>query len=178
MEDPVRKFHDYGRQILGRSKSFMLVGFHPLPCVTHTHKQLISQSDMMLDSLGIRHNDIDHGQWHPFASSDTCSSSSMDSANPGHLPTLQISDTNLSELTMNDTTPQEPTESAPPRDLRAELLQDLSIQLAETLESNGSLPITAQEALVKLLDSETPTAAQIIAAASKSEYEEGETDSE
>jgi len=79
---------------------------------------------------------------------------------------------------MADTTAQEPEEPALPRDLRAELFQDLSTQFATALESNGSLPAAAKEALAELLDSETPTAAQIIAAASKNDPEEGEAGNE
>ena len=78
----------------------------------------------------------------------------------------------------NDTTPQAAEESEAPRDLRAELFHDLSTQFAAALESDGSLPVAAQEALVELLDSELPTAAQIIAAASKNDPEEGEADNE
>lgn len=73
---------------------------------------------------------------------------------------------------MDDTAPQEVEEPAPPRDLRTELFEDLSTQFATALESNGSLPLAAQKALVQLLDSEVPTAAQIIAAASINDPEE------
>lgn len=68
---------------------------------------------------------------------------------------------------MDATTPHDVEEPAPPRDLRAELFQNLSTRFAEALKSNGSLPTTAQEALLQLLDSDAPTAAEVIAAASK-----------
>lgn len=67
---------------------------------------------------------------------------------------------------MGPTTPQEAEEPAPPRDLRAELFQDLTTQFQTALDSNDSLPAAAREALVELLDSDAPTAAEIIAAAS------------
>ncbi len=59
----------------------------------------------------------------------------------------------------------------PPRqtDLRAELFKDLSARLTSELSSKGSLPTAAQKALVELLESDAPTAAEIIAAASKSD---------
>ena len=65
---------------------------------------------------------------------------------------------------MDDTSPKEAEEPGPPRDLRAELFEDLSARFAAALESDESLPATAQEALVDLLDSDAPTADQIIAA--------------
>ena len=49
-----------------------------------------------------------------------------------------------------------------------ELFQDLSTRFASELSSKGALPTAAQEALVELLDSDAPTAAEIIAAASMS----------
>lgn len=70
---------------------------------------------------------------------------------------------------MDATTPPEAEEPAPPRDLRAELFQDLSTEFTAALNSNGSLPSVAREALVELLDSEAPTAAEIIAAASQND---------
>lgn len=70
---------------------------------------------------------------------------------------------------METTTPQEAEEPAPPRDLRAELFQNLSTQFTAALNSDGSLPTDAREALGELLDSEVPTAAEVIAAASKSD---------
>ena len=79
---------------------------------------------------------------------------------------------------MNEATPQVTEEADSPRDLRAELFGDLSAQFAEALETDGSLPAAAQEALVVLLDSEAATAAQIIAAASKSDPEEEEAPNE
>ena len=75
---------------------------------------------------------------------------------------------------MDDPTQEEAEAPAPPRDLREELFQDLSSQFSAALESDGSLPATAQNALVELLDSEALTAAQIISAASKSDPEEEE----
>jgi hypothetical protein len=79
---------------------------------------------------------------------------------------------------MDDPTPEEAEELAPPRDLRAQLFQDLSTRFTAALESDGSLPAAAQKALVELIDSEAPTAAQIIGAASKSDPEEEEAPSE
>ena len=79
---------------------------------------------------------------------------------------------------MDAATPQDVEESAPPRDLRAELFQALSTRFAEALESNGSLPAAAQVALVQLLDSESPTAAEVIAAASKNDSVEEEVGDE
>lgn len=73
---------------------------------------------------------------------------------------------------MNETPQHIPEEPEAPRDLRAELFENLSTQFAAALKADGSLPTTAQEALVELLDSETPTAAQIISAASKLDTEE------
>lgn len=72
---------------------------------------------------------------------------------------------------------QEPEDLTMPRDLRVELFQDLSDQFAAALNSDESLPSPAREALAELLDSDAPTAAEIIAAASKDEYvEEDVTD--
>jgi hypothetical protein len=70
---------------------------------------------------------------------------------------------------MDEAAPQVMEEAESPRDLRAELFGDLSTQFAAALEDDGSLPAAAQKALVKLLDSDAPTAAEIIAAASKSD---------
>ena len=77
---------------------------------------------------------------------------------------------------MDDTAPQEAEEPAIPRDLRKELFEGLSAQFTAALESNGSLPLAAQEALVQLLDSEAPTSAEIIAAASINDPAEAEAD--
>ena len=66
--------------------------------------------------------------------------------------------------------PQEPEDLTMPRDLRVELFQDLSDQFAAALNSDESLPSTAREALAELLDSDAPTAAEIIAAASKGDH--------
>ena len=79
---------------------------------------------------------------------------------------------------MDDVAPQEIEAPEPPRDLRAELFQNVSARFAESVESNGSLPVAAQKALVALLDSEAATAAQIIAAASKDDPEQGEAGNE
>jgi len=79
---------------------------------------------------------------------------------------------------MDATTPHDAEESAPPKDLRAELFQTLSTQFAEALESDGSLPAAAQEALIQLLDSESPTPAEVIAAALKNDPVEEEADDE
>jgi len=64
-----------------------------------------------------------------------------------------------------------PQLAQPPRasDLRVELFQDLSTRFASELSSKDALPTIAQEALVELLDSDAPTAAEIVAAASKSD---------
>lgn len=70
---------------------------------------------------------------------------------------------------MDKATPQVTEDAEPPRDLRAELFGDLSTQFAAALEAGGSLPAAAQKALVELLDSDAPTAAEIILAASKSD---------
>jgi hypothetical protein len=70
---------------------------------------------------------------------------------------------------MESATPPQPEQPPQPSDLRAELLQDLSTRFASELSSKDSLPIAAQEALVELLDSDAPTAAEIVAAASKSD---------
>jgi hypothetical protein len=70
---------------------------------------------------------------------------------------------------MDTTTPREAVEPESRRDLRAELYQNLSTQFAAALDSNGSLPTAARMALVELLDSDAPTATEIIAAVSKSD---------
>lgn len=75
---------------------------------------------------------------------------------------------------MDATTPHDAEEPVSPRDLRAELFQDLSARFAAALESNGSLPSAAQEELVQLLDLEAPTAAEVIAAASTEDSVEEE----
>jgi len=75
--------------------------------------------------------------------------------------------------------PQEPEDpTPPPRDLRAELLQDLSIEFASALISDASIPATAREALVELLDSDAPTAAEIIVAVFKKDPIEEEVTNE
>ena len=79
---------------------------------------------------------------------------------------------------MDDTIPQVAKEPEAPRDLRAELFQGLSTQFAAALETNGSLPAEAQEALVALLDSDAPTATEIVAAASKNDPSEKEAGNE
>lgn len=79
---------------------------------------------------------------------------------------------------MDDDTPQAVEDPEAPRDLRAELFQGLSTQFAAALESNGSLPAVAQEALIALLDSDAPTAAEIVAAASRSDPAEEEEGNE
>lgn len=70
---------------------------------------------------------------------------------------------------MESATPPQPEQPPLPSDLRAELFQDLSTRFASELGSKGSLPTAAQEALVELLDLDAPTAAEIVAAASKSD---------
>lgn len=70
---------------------------------------------------------------------------------------------------MESATPSQPEQPQRPPDLREELFQDLSARFASELSSKGSLPTAAQEGLVELLDSDAPTAAEIVAAASKSD---------
>jgi hypothetical protein len=70
---------------------------------------------------------------------------------------------------MESATPPQSEIPKLPSDLRAELFQDLSTRFALELGSKDSLPTAAQEALVELLDLDAPTAAEIIAAASKSD---------
>jgi hypothetical protein len=70
---------------------------------------------------------------------------------------------------METTTPAQAEEPTRPADLRVELFQDLLQRFAAALSSNGSLPVAAQEALVELLNSDAPTAAEIAAAASKND---------
>jgi|GEM_PF-2491173 len=70
---------------------------------------------------------------------------------------------------MESTTPPQAEEPTRPADLRAELFQDLAAQFASALSSKGTLPATAQKALFELLDSDAPTAAEIITGASKND---------
>jgi hypothetical protein len=70
---------------------------------------------------------------------------------------------------MESTAQQKPNEQDQIRDLRQELFQDLSKRFSCGLESNASLPLAAQKALVELLDSDVPTAAEIIEAASQND---------
>jgi len=70
---------------------------------------------------------------------------------------------------MESATPPQPEQPPRPTDLRAELFQDLSTRFASELSSKGSLPTSAQEALVELLNSDAPTGDEIVAAASKSD---------
>lgn len=70
---------------------------------------------------------------------------------------------------MEPATPSQPEQPPRPTDLRAELFQDLSTRFASELSSKDSLPTAAQKLLVELLDSDAPTAAEIIAAVSKSD---------
>jgi hypothetical protein len=79
---------------------------------------------------------------------------------------------------MEATTPQDADKPAPPRDLRAELFQNLSAQFTAALNSDASLPTVAREALVELLDSEALIAAEVIAAASKNDPGEEEAGDE
>lgn len=79
---------------------------------------------------------------------------------------------------MESVTPSQTEQPPRSTDLRAELFQDLSTRFASELSSKGSLPTAAQEALVELLDSDAPTAAEIIAAASKSDTPEEEVSHE
>jgi hypothetical protein len=70
---------------------------------------------------------------------------------------------------MDDAPPEEAEEAEAPRDLRAELFQCLSTKFAAALEAAGSLPSAAKEALGGLLDSDAPTAGQIVAAVAKND---------
>jgi hypothetical protein len=70
---------------------------------------------------------------------------------------------------MESPTPSEAPELLQHPDLRSELFHDLAIGFASELDSKDSLPAAARKALVELLDSDAPTAAEIIAAASKSD---------
>jgi len=70
---------------------------------------------------------------------------------------------------MESPTPSEAEEPTRSPDLRSELFQDLSTRFASALSASDSLPAAAQKVLVQLLDSDAPTAAEIIAAASKSD---------
>lgn len=79
---------------------------------------------------------------------------------------------------MDDPTPEVMEEVATPKDLRAELFQDLSTRFTEALESDGSLPAAAQKALVEFLDLDALTAAQITEAVSKGDHEEKEAPNE
>ena len=79
---------------------------------------------------------------------------------------------------MDDAAPEEEEEVEAPRDLRAELFQCLSTEFAAALEATGSLPSSAKEALVGLLDSDAPTAEQIVAAAAKNDPDEKEAGNE
>lgn len=79
---------------------------------------------------------------------------------------------------MDEAPPQVMADAEPPRDLRAELFGDLSAQFAAALKVGGSLPAAAQKALVELLGSDAPTAAEIILAASKSDPLNKETGDE
>ncbi len=79
---------------------------------------------------------------------------------------------------MESPTPSEAEEPTRSPDLRSELFQDLSTQFASALSSKSSLPAAAQKALIQLLDSDAPTAAEIIAAASKSDPLEAEVGNE
>lgn len=65
-----------------------------------------------------------------------------------------------------------------PRDLRAELFESLSTQFEAALETDSSLPLAAKSSLVELLKSDTTTADQIIAAASKNDPAEEEAGNE
>ncbi len=79
---------------------------------------------------------------------------------------------------MDDATPLATEEPEAPRDLHAELFENLSTQFGATLEADGSLPIAAKQALVKLLELDATTAAQIITAISKDEHDEEEVPNE
>jgi hypothetical protein len=70
---------------------------------------------------------------------------------------------------MESPTPSEAEEPNRTPDLRSDLLQDLLTQFAAELSSKGSIPTAAKKALVELLDSDAPTATEIIAAASRSD---------
>ena len=75
-------------------------------------------------------------------------------------------------------TSQETEEELQSQDLRAELLQDLTARFTTALNSNDSIPVVAREALIKLLDSDSPTAMGIINAVSKNDPGEEEVEDE
>lgn len=58
----------------------------------------------------------------------------------------------------------EPEDKREPTDLRAQLLASLASQFNTELETNGTLPRTARESLIGLLDAEGPTSADVISA--------------
>jgi len=79
---------------------------------------------------------------------------------------------------MESATPSQPEQPPRPMDLRADLLEDLSTRFGSELSSKGALPTAAREALVELLNADAPTAAQIIAAASKNDPQKEEVSHE
>lgn len=79
---------------------------------------------------------------------------------------------------MDEPTKEEAEAPAATTDLRTELFENISSQFSIALESDGSLPAAAKSALVELVDSEVPTAAQIISAASISDAEEQDASDE
>lgn len=76
------------------------------------------------------------------------------------------------------TTSQEADEELPPQDLRTVLLQDLTERFTSVLTSNNSVPAAAREALVELLNSDSPTATDIINAISENDPGEEETEND
>ena len=70
---------------------------------------------------------------------------------------------------MESATSSEPDQPKKKSDLRAGLFDDLSTRFALELNSFGSLPNAAQQALIELLGSDAPTEAEIIEATSKSD---------
>lgn len=73
------------------------------------------------------------------------------------------------KLTMETPASPESEEPTPARDLREELLKDLSTQFSGELDADGSLPVVAREALIELLNSMAHSSADIISAVSKND---------
>jgi len=79
---------------------------------------------------------------------------------------------------METPTTEEAQEPVPPRNLREELLQDLSTKFAAELDTDGSLPVAAREALAMVLNADTRSPSEIIAAASKCDPTDEEVSNE
>lgn len=72
----------------------------------------------------------------------------------------------------------EPVELPPPRDLRVELLVNLSSKFAAELETDATLPDEAKQALIGLLNEQAPTSADVIAALLESDAAKPDTSNE